>query len=497
VDRLACVDVPVLPLQLLLRSHPDWTSCAVAVVEEDRPHAALLYVNEAARKVGILPGQKFAAALGLAGDLHAGVVSAEEVQASVSEIAERLRRHSPEIEPDGDGTPGVFWVDASGLSRLQPSLLAWGRGIAADLKDAGFTATVVVGFRRFGTYAVAKWGRGVKVFDSAGDEDTAVHRVPLRRLDIAPGLRDALHALGVHTVGDFLRLPAGGLRQRFGDAAYRLHQRAAGKAWTPLQALPCEEPRVRQAELESPDGDAVRLLFLVKPHLDSLLAQLARRSEALTELTLALTLDDHTVYRESLRPAAPTLDAVQILGLVRLRLETLTLRSGVVEMELSAKGVRAAPGQIALFRCSRRDLDGARRAFARLRAELGEDVVVRAALHDAHLPAARFTWERMDGLPERPPAPRAVSPRPLVRRLYKKPVPLPPRPRQEPDGWLLRGLEHGRVERLSGPYVVSGGWWARHEVHREYYFARTSRGELLWIYYDKKRRRFFLEGRVE
>jgi protein ImuB len=50
--------------------------------------------------------------------------------------------------------------------------------------------------------------------------------------------------------------------------------------------------------------------------------------------------------------------------------------------------------------------------------------------------------------------------------------------------------------RVSGPYIVSGGWWAR-PVHREYHFAETETGRILWIYFDKTRRSWFLHGEVE
>ncbi len=84
-----------------------------------------------------------------------------------------------------------------------------------------------------------------------------------------------------------------------------------------------------------------------------------------------------------------------------------------------------------------------------------------------------------------------------MRRVYDKPIALPPRERHEPDGWLLRGFEYGRVtDLLGGPYEISGGWWGRGTT-REYYFAATSRGDVLWIFYDRGRRRFYLEGRVE
>ena len=93
------------------------------------------------------------------------------------------------------------------------------------------------------------------------------------------------------------------------------------------------------------------------------------------------------------------------------------------------------------------------------------------------------------------PAPREVLVRPLVRRFHPRPLPLPPRARNEPDGWLLIGDEHGHVVECTGPYVVSGGWWHR-EVHREYHFAQMREGQILWIYYDRVRRFWFLQGEV-
>jgi len=75
VDRLACVDAAALPLQILLQDHPEWVQLPVAVVEDDRPQAAVLFLNERARKSGVRPGHKYAAALALAPDLQAAVVS--------------------------------------------------------------------------------------------------------------------------------------------------------------------------------------------------------------------------------------------------------------------------------------------------------------------------------------------------------------------------------------------------------------------------------------
>jgi protein ImuB len=503
--RLACVDVPSLGLQVLLQAHPDWRGRPLALVAEDKPQAKVLQVNELARRLRILPGQRYAAALALSRELHAGTVSPAEIARVVDALCERLRRFTPDVEPSTD-PPGSFWLDADGLERLHPSRPLWARQILDDLAAAGFVARLAVGFTRFGTYAVARSSNGATVFERPEDEQAAAESVRLTRLDLDPGVRDALRRLGVTTVGEWRRLPAGGLRLRFGEEAQRLHALASGSAWAPLLPRPAEEPLEGQADCEYPETDTERLLFRLKRLLDELLLALHARAEALVEFELGLRLDDGGAHDEVLRPAAPTLDSAQLLGLARLRLEKLRREArlavgegqGIVALRLRVRGVRATREQLALFASlQRRDRAAAERALARLRAEFGEDAVVRPRLRDAHLPAARVEWEPLRTLGGVRPAPRRVAPRPLVRRLYSPPLPLPPRPRREPDGWLLRGLEHGRVRRYIGPYPVSGGWWRGPGTQREYSFAEMENGELLWIYYDLRRRRWFLEGRVE
>ena len=47
--RMACIDVPDLPLQMLLREHPTYRDVPTAVVAEERPEAELLLINRHAR----------------------------------------------------------------------------------------------------------------------------------------------------------------------------------------------------------------------------------------------------------------------------------------------------------------------------------------------------------------------------------------------------------------------------------------------------------------
>jgi protein ImuB len=324
----------------------------------------------------------------------------------------------------------------------------------------------------------------------------------LKQLSLPAPARDGLLRLGVRTIGDLLRLPAAGLRERFGAELHGLHALASGDAWTPLQPTPEIEPVRRALPLDDAEEDLERLLFLVKRLLHPLLAVLAARGWALATLDVRLRLASRAsigaradpVREERLRPAAPTLDPVQILDLVRLRLEARRPSAGVVHVELEAHGVPATPEQIRLFQAhAKRDLAAGNRALARLRAELGEDAVVRAALREGHLPEAAFRWEPIDALSL--PRPRDVPQRTLVRRVRAKPAPIAARPSRG-DDWLLANLTEEDVAEHRGPYVVSGGWWVR-EAHREYYFLWTRRGEALWAYFDRARRRWYLQGRVE
>lgn len=483
MDRWACVDVAAFPLQLLLKAQPAWASLPAAVVAGDTPQSLVQFVNRRAHALGVRPGQRYATALALAKDLQAGTISRTEIDRHVGELTDRLRRYSPHVEPSTDA-PGVFWLDAQGLHRLYPSLQAWAQSIRLDLRHAGVSARIAVGFTRCGTYALAKCRQGITVCADAGEERTLVQRVPLSAMDLDPDAHERLATLGIDTVGDFLRLPADSVRQQFGRAAHVLHQLAAGRRSAPLVPLPEEEPHERLIHFDAPEMHTDRLVFIVKRLLDSLVPAVAARAHAVVELTLRMRLDDRTTRIERIRPAISTLDAAQLLTLIRLRLDALHLSAGIVTLCVVATTCPAAFDQRRLFpQHARRDPHLADEAIARLRAEFGERSVVRARIGDAHLPAAQFTWEPIERVPLRS-SPQVTAARSLVRRIYTSPPSLP-------------GF---RLGASIGPYVVSGGWWggpSQHGIHREYYFAPHADGNLWWVCYDHRRRQFFLQGCVE
>jgi len=494
---LACALLPALPLQILLRRCPEWRPHPVAVVSEDRPTGSVLWRNQQARRAGVLPGMRYVAALALAPDLRAGCVAGAEVESCSADLVRLLWHHTPGVEPSPD-LPGAYWLDAHGLGRLYPDLAVWAAAIRATLGQAGWVARVAVGHTRFGTLATAQVCRDQVVFASAAAEQAAACQVALDRLDLEPENLLALARLGVQSVGDLIRLPAGGLRLRFGPALHLLHRLASGDPGLPLEPARPAAPIRGQRLLDEAESDSARLLFEVKRLLHPLLQTLAQRAQALAAIQIRLLLDRRAATRtieQRIQSARPTLDAMQLLDLVRLWLDRLQLEAGAIEIAVEAVPVAATAEQLRLFAGQTdRDLVAAERALARIRAELGATAVVRAELRDAHLPEASFAWAPVMRLALARPATRAE--RPLVRRLHGRPIELPPRLRLTPDGWMLGRPERGAVVRLLGPYVVSGGWWAR-EVVRDYHFAETARGDVYWLYHDRRRRRWLIQGAVE
>ena len=281
--------------------------------------------------------------------------------------------------------------------------------------------------------------------------------------------------------------------ERFGAEAHHLHRLAADDLFAPLAPEAEVVPLTAQALLDFPERDARRLLVAIERLLVTLLARLVRRQTAVAALRLHLRLDSGDDRSHRLRPAIPTRESSSLLELVRLRLESTALPCGVVEVELRLEEVAADREQLPLLAAHpHRDRGAAEAALARIEAEAGEGVVCRFRLCDGHLPEGRYTSEALGHLPA--PWPRPGGAGHLVRRILARPRPVsPPRPGSDRR---FSSEPRGRIIRLIGPESFSGGWW-QGEVDREYWFAHTARGDLLWLFYDRRRRQWFQQGWVE
>jgi protein ImuB len=502
--RITCIDIPDLPLQILLREHPDWRDAPVALVAEERPEAELLLVNRHARALRLRTGMRFGAAKSLLPELRVGCVSALAVEQIAAQLVRDLQTFSPHVERD-PVSPGVFYVDPSGLSHLYGGELSWARSVHRFLLGRHFYAAAVVAYGRALSYALARVTRGVRVIDTRENALAQALEVPLLRLQVEPKLRDSLERLGLSTLGDLRGFGADQLGVRFGSEAARLCRVAQGEEVLSLcREAHADTPRT-ELEVDPPDDDVARLCFVLKRALDLLLENVRQRGQSVRALWLRLSLLRTPECAQRLEPSAPTRDAKLLLELLRLRLSTLRLDSPVVNVMLEAETSDLGQGQLSMF-VPKRDLAAGERALARLKASFGEEVVCRAELVDAHLPEAKFRWASASrlALPKREEPAEGEPCQPLVRRFLKKPEPFALGRTARVEGVLVLfaraparyDVYAGQALQLTGPYRVSGGWWAK-EVARDYYYARNESGALWWVFYDVLRESWFLQATVD
>ena len=400
----------------------------------------------------------------------------------------------------------------------------------------------------------------IRVMTSHGAEHKLASAVPLTYLALPPTLRERLDRLSIRTLGELLTLPRQGLAKRWGPRVVELVRLLSGETLVPLVPTPEAPRRRAETLLDYVERDATRLIIHIEALLTELVEPLVAGSRKVTELVLTLGREGRRARLEAavsplnpnssvqsthlehhrFRPAAPTCELALLLDLVRLRLERLAQAAtsnpdeptsrpgrsqrfgpsmpntpaGFVLVAVELFDTVAIPEQTHFFAdAPHRDLAAAARALTRIAAELGEDAVTRIAPREGHLPRAQQSLVRLspDDLrlpsiaPDNMSTQATLATPPLIRRFHPLVEPLPARPRDlRNDGWPSRELAQGPIVETSGPYLVSGGWWGatqagqhtRHEVSRDYAFAETRRGDLLWIFYDRRRRRWFEEGGV-
>jgi protein ImuB len=530
MGRLACVKLPLLALQILLKTNPEWRNFPTVLLDRDHPQGRILQANKYARRSRIEPGMRYAGGLSLCAELRASTVDAETILKVREELEDRLRLFSPNLDSPADFSrlsffrsadsksahfeePGIFWLQATGLDQLYGSFDAWAEGIYEALREFEYYAGVAVGFSRFGTYALAhSKGVGAVVLDSWEQEQRRFRAVRLARLDLDAALKESLLQLGVETVGEFLDLPTSGIARRFGQEAQRFYDFASAKTPIPIRRQAEDAPIERMIALESGRLNTERLLFQIKFELHAMMVELAARALVLGRLEMTFYMREGGEIADHVRPARPGLDEAAIIELVRLRLETLEFSEPPIRLRLFAEGEMSDAEQTRLLTAGHdRRWEDAQHALARLRAEFGPQSVLRIEQRDAHLPEGRFSLQPLETLArpfrDRPfkdssfkdKASRSLletdsqTPKPtLVRRILMRPEPLGlVTPAQ------LREEQFQQDQAQQSPYLICGGWWSERAVHREYYYVDTERGELLWVFYDRVRRGWFLHGRVE
>ena len=432
---------PVVPPAPSLAPPPHWDAIPIVLLDGQRVRAATAAAGEAR----IRAGMTIAEARSRCAALRVAHWDEDAVARAVTRATAAFVQASPQVTPVA-GSPGTWWIGASGLDALGGEralarrLLAlarrWHPGARVGIADSCVAARAATWASPISTTTPAGRARETARGSSRDTARDPARRPRRRSLDDAPmdegivivppdgcatylapaplglvpmdeELRETLQALGLRTVGAFAALAAEDVERRWGEEGVAAWRLARGEDRRRPVLARLDAPRAVAAELSPSVPSVEPILFLVRAALDRLVQDLVHDGRSAAVVAITLALDDargalptatraHTITRE-VRLPRPLARVVPLLERCRALLEEWRLEAPVCAVTVAITATAPLHGaQGELLDPAWRDPAAADAAFARLRAALGTEAIVRPVLRDTHRPERAGEWERVE-----------------------------------------------------------------------------------------------------
>lgn len=471
--------LPQLPLEIFTRGTE---ACGPAVaVEGDRQRAQVRVANRPAEKLGVHAGMTIAAAQALASELQVFPRDPQKEAAALARLATWAGQFTSHVSLEPDG----LLLEIAGSLRLFGGVERLLEKVRKGVRRLGYHAILAVAPTPLGATLLARAGDTVVVADHAQLVER-LSRLPIVLLDMPPDSgrahADMLEAMGILTLGDYLALPRAGLKRRFGGDLPDQLDRALGSVPDPREYFEPPAQFASRLELPAEVHETTALLFAARRLIAELEGFLRGRGVGVQQFHLDLDHADHSATRITVGLASSSRDSQRLLGLLRERLERVTLPQPVRGIVLAAE--RTAPCQarnLDLFPDARQEAENVAPLVERLRARLGDGMV-----HSLECVA--------DHRPER--AMRVAEPGAAYEAGFSasRPLWLLPQPRPLP---CRNGVPHLGVPLIlrQGPERIESGWWDGRPVARDYFVAEAVGGPRYWVYREAvEAERWFLHG---
>ncbi|SDU98081.1 Y-family DNA polymerase [Pseudomonas mucidolens] len=454
--RWVCIVFPQLALDAVQRLRPD-PDQALALLTGTPQRRVLQTVNDAARALGLRPGQSLTAAHALTKAFACAEYDPVDIEHWQQFLAAWAYRFSSQVS--------VFYPRAL-LFEIESSLGLFGpwplleTRLRKELTELGFRHRIVAAPNPAAARVLANAYDGLAVAD---DQRLCqvLGPIPIDRAGLEPQIASALSRMGLRTLAQVQALPRHTLARRF-DATLLKHLDALS-GQRPL-ALGFYQPPERfdlRIELNFDVLSHQALLFPLRRLTSDLSAFLCGRDSGVQRFDLHLEHAQAPDTRIKVGLLSAERDPAMLFELARGRLEHVQVSSPV-------RNVRLVAEDLPVFVPQRQDLFDARaqqtlaweQLRERLRARLGDEAVQGVRFHADHRPEC--AWQ--PGADS-----RACQPLSQVRR----------------PGWLLNeptALAERSVQILMGPERIESGWWDGADVRRDYYLIQTRNGQQGWAF---------------
>ena len=467
-----CLRFNRLPLQCLSRDD----DVPRAVMAQQR----LLCVNDSAAACGLQPGMGLATARTLCADQSLRLLDrdADAEARCLQELCCWAYGITPDLHPWRED---CLLLEVAGCLRLFGGLHSLLHRVDRDLARRRYHVETAVAATPKAAWLLT-FAPTTTALDPGRPLEARLAPLPLSLLTPLVSGIETLERAGLRTLGDLMTLPASALDKRCGHAVVTLLGRISGRI------------QDRQADFRPPlqfsdsylFGYEVGNLQEMQPAITGLLQSL----QQFLHNTQRQTREIHWHFisadsrRQSLtvRASEGMTDARHWHTLTSARMERHTLMEGVETVVLESPQLEdAVQASGDLFgQASDEPLES---LPDRLRNRLGLPAVQHVAPRSEHLP--EFAVHCTAGPPEAAANNTACT---SMRPFWLLPEPQPVR-QQDVDTLYWRGA----LTLVSGPERIEDGWW-HIPASRDYFVARNTAGESIWVFFDRIERQWFVQG---
>jgi len=453
----ACLHIPNFHLQAIVRTHPEYKSKAIAILDGQPPAEYVLSMNHHAADKGLHCGLSRVEA-----DLFNAMVfihrSTDAEQEARSELLNLAYNVTPRIEDRSQPGACTLILDVTASVSLFKNLETIAASILDSVSHINMAATVVMSRNISTAECIAHYQLNLpnSVIIPSGEEERSLANLPIDYLPLTDDQRATLLSWGINYFHELASLSPTELVVRFGQDGKKISDISRGEyhhLLSPLEFTPViKEISVYDEPISSIDS----LLFSFSSMLSSVLKQVSDQYSAVAAMDITCRLQNGREYTRTIKPSVPSSDKLLLLKLLHLNIIEHPPQSGVLRSQMTAhKGKCSNLGQ-GLFSPQTPDIRDLDVLIARIHSIVGKDnagspLITNSYVPDSFTLTSFYTREKMVCLN------RAAGNISALRRL---------RPESEitmvlcdsrPHHFLLHKRYHS-VTSTFGPWISNGGW---------------------------------------
>jgi protein ImuB len=464
----------------------------IGLVAPGQGGARLAALNKAAMRSGLVEGELLSNARSKVLDLQIRDADPAADAAALERLGLWCLRYTPLVMAwdEASGSDGLF-LEVEGSAHL----FGGEAGLMADLVRRlgrfGLSARLAIADTAGTAWAVAHHDRDDAVIVPSGEEERALHHLPLAALRLPDTTRSLLRRLGFRRIGQLMGQPRAPLAARFGADFLRRLDEALGRVPEPLAALVAPPVYEARASFVEPISSQEHVLEAARHLLGEVARDLAHDAKGARRVRLLLFRVDGNVLSLDIGLAAASRDAAHMARLLALRLDRLPAGLdadfGFEAMAVHVLAAEDMPDAQAVLTADdeRGDAGSLARLVDTLEQRLGAGSVRWLAPRQSHIPERAVTGRAAaDGpAPDWPASsPGNIRPLLLLARPETAEV-LALIPEGPPRQFRWRGVLH-QVAQAQGPERIGPEWWRRDSggPERDYYAVEDESGRRFWLY---------------